>query len=60
MSSAIQEMISWCNNNTNDEDIVIMHLSDCEGGEECKQKSLDLFQQLGVNGVIQDSQQLEV
>ena len=60
MSSAIQEMIDWCNNNTNDEDIVVMHLSDCQGGEECKKKSLELFQELGVNGVIQDCSQLQV
>jgi hypothetical protein len=53
MADAVAEMVDWCNNNPNDEDLVVMYLWDCEG-DNCLDMSLTTLRNAGVVGIVQD------
>jgi hypothetical protein len=41
MSSSIDDIMGWCN--TNPEELVVMYVTSCDGGDSCMEKSIELL-----------------
>jgi len=59
MKSAVREMVAWCNANPADEDLVVMYLWDCAGGDACLEAANNTLLDEGVRGIVYDAGDLQ-